>query len=359
VPRVLITGGVGFLGSNIADAMSEAGWDVLLLDTAGPAGELPARQEWRQGDVRDARAMRDAVSGCDVVVDNAALVPVTRSTLAEFRSVNVGGCAVTLDAARGAGAYVVHISSSSIYGLAQEMPVREESPLTPFEDYGRSKLEAEDVVRKRREAGQAVASLRARALLGRGRLGLFELIFSRIRGNHLVPMFGRGGNVLQMCDARDFAGAVLACIDTTASGDYNIGSAVYGTVRADLQGFMDRIGSTSRLVPIPTSAIRAALRPLDMVGLSPFTAWHWHASGATFYCSIDKAREELGWEPQYTNVDALERAYDEFLVGTDGASPHSRPLAGPVARVLRGEWEESPWRGRPFRRRGGRQSWRS
>ena len=43
MPRALITGGAGFLGSNIADAMSEAGWDVLLLDVAGPAGELPPR----------------------------------------------------------------------------------------------------------------------------------------------------------------------------------------------------------------------------------------------------------------------------------------------------------------------------
>jgi len=344
---------------NVANVMSDAGWDVLLLDVAGPAGELPPRQEWRHGDIRDARAMRDAVRGCDVVIDNAALVPVTRSTLAEFRSVNVGGCAVTLDAAREVGAYAVHISSSSIYGLADHMPVREDTPFAPFEEYGRSKAEAEGVVRARREGGQAVASLRARALLGRGRLGLFELIFSRIRSNHLVPMFGRGGNVLQMCDARDFAAAVLACVDQTASGDYNVGSAVYGTVREDLEAFMQRIGSRSRLVPIPTTAIRAALRPLDFVGLSPFTAWHWYASGATFYCSIDKAREELGWEPQYTNVDALERAYEEFLVGTDGASPHSRPLAGPVARLLRGGWEDSPWRGRPFNRRGGRQAWRS
>jgi nucleoside-diphosphate-sugar epimerase len=358
VPRALITGGVGFLGMNIADAMSEAGWDVLLLDVAGPAGELPPRQEWRQGDVRDARAMRDAVQGCDVVIDNAALVPVTRSTLGEFRSVNVGGCAVTLDAAKDAGAYVVHVSSSSVYGLARDMPVREDSPFMPFEDYGLSKVEAEDVVRVRRERGQAIASLRSRALLGRGRLGLFELIFSRIRSNQLVPMFGRGHNVLQMCDARDFASAVMACIDRTATGDYNIGAAQYGTVREDLEAFMERIGSMARLVPIPTVAIRAALRPLDFVGLSPFTAWHWHASGATFYCSIDRAREELGWEPQFTNVDALERAYQQFLVGTDGTSPHSRPLAGPVARVLRGHWEESPWRGRPFKRRGGRQSWR-
>ena len=177
------------------------------------------------------------------------------------------------------------------------MPVTEATPLAPFEDYGRSKMEAEDVVRRRREAGRARREPPCSALLGRGRLGLFELIFARIRGNRLVPIFGRGSNVLQMCDSRDFAGAVLACIDKESNGDFNIGAGVYGTVRDDLEAFVQRIGSDARLVPVPTTVIRGALRPLDFVGLSPFTAWHWHASGATFHCAIDKAHKSWAGSP--------------------------------------------------------------
>lgn len=334
--KALITGGAGFLGSNIALGLTDAGWDVVLFDVAEPTLAPDPRLDWRRGDVRDRRAVADAAKGCDVVIDNAALVPVTRATLAEFRSVNVGGCAATLDAARAAGAYVVHVSSSSIYGLPRRLPVTEQTPLAPFEDYGRSKAEAEQVVRQRRSEGLRVASLRTRALLGRGRLGLFELVFSQVRSDRRVPMFGRGHNIQQMCDARDFASAVAAAIEHTANGEYNVGAAVFGRVRDDLTAFIERVGSRSTVVPVPPALIRTALRTLNMMRASPFTAWHLHASSASYYCSLDRIEEELGWRPQFTNVDALEHAYGQFLEGHAGASAQSRPLRGALARRLRG-----------------------
>jgi nucleoside-diphosphate-sugar epimerase len=151
-----------------------------------------------------------------------------------------------------------------------------------------------------------------------------------------VPLFGRGTNVLQMCDARDFAAAGLACIDRRANGDYNIGAAEFGTPRADLQALIERVGSRAMLQPVPVWAIRAVLQPLALARRSPFTAWHWHAPASTFYASLDKAERELGWRPRYSNVDALERAYHEYLAGTAGGSPHSAPPSGALARALRG-----------------------
>ncbi len=263
-------------------------------------------------------------------------MPVTRSTAEGFRSVNVDGCKATLDAARAVGAYVVHVSSSSIYGMPDRFPVTEDTPIAPFEPYGASKAEAEHLVHRERAAGLTVASLRSRALLGRGRLGLFELVFSRIRQGKRVPVFGRGDNVLQMCDARDFAAAMLACVERRADGDYNIGAGEYGTPREDLEALIARVGSSAKLLSVPVPAIRAVLQPLDLIGRSPFTAWHWHASGSTFYASLDRARDELGWEPRFSNVDALERAYQEYLDGTAGGSAHSAPLPGALAKALRG-----------------------
>ena len=331
--RALVTGGAGFLGAHLADALAEAGYAVRILDVVEPRA---TEHEFIRADVRDREAMRTAAAGCEVVVDNAALVPVTGSTAEQFRSVNVEGCKATLDAARAAGAYVVHVSSSAIYGKPTRMPVTEETPLAPFESYGASKAEAERLVHRERESGLVISSLRSRALLGRGRLGLFELVFSRIRQGKRVPMFGRGDNRLQMCDARDFAAAALACIERRANGDYNIGAAEFGTPREDLQALIDRLGSTARLQPVPVWAIRSVLQPLALIGRSPFTAWHWHASAATFYASVEKAERELGWRPRHSNVDALERAYHEYLAGSAGGTAHSAPLAGALARVLRG-----------------------
>lgn len=334
--RALITGGTGFLGYHLGAGLNEAGWEVRLLDVNPPPGPLPDGQEFLLADVRDRDAVRQAAAGCEVVIDNAALVPVTRSTPEEFRAVNVGGCKNTLDAARAEGAYVVHVSSSAIYGKPRRMPVTEETPFEPFEPYGESKAEAERLVHRERAAGLTVSSLRSRALLGRGRLGLFELVFSRIRQGKRVPLFGGGHNVLQMCDARDFAAAALACIERRANSDYNIGAAEYRTPREDLQGLIDRLGTAARLQPVPVWAIRAVLQPLALIGRSPFTAWHWHASASTFYASLDRAEQELGWRPAHSNVDALERAYHEYLAGAAGGSAHSAPLGGALARLLRG-----------------------
>jgi nucleoside-diphosphate-sugar epimerase len=334
--RALVTGGTGFLGYHLCAALGEAGYEVTCLDVNRPARPLGAGQSYLEADVRDRTAIMRAAEGCDVVVDNAALVPVTRSTPEQFRDVNVAGCENTLAAAKAAGAYVVHVSSSAIYGKPTAMPVREETPLEPFEPYGVSKAEAEAVVHRERAAGLLVSSLRSRALLGQGRLGLFELVFNRIRQDKRVPMFGRGTNVIQMCDARDFAAAVLACIEQRANGDYNIGASELGTVRENLEALIARVGSSSKLQPVPVALIRAVLQPLAMIGRSPFTAWHWHASAATFHASVAKAERELGWKPRYSNVDALERAYEEFLAGRSGGSAHSAPLKGTLARLLRG-----------------------
>ena len=334
--RALVTGGTGFLGAHLARALSAAGYEVRTLDVNPP--EQPGDHEFVRADVRDAEAVRRAAAGCDVVVDNAALVPVTRASEAEYRAVNVDGCRNALDAAEAAGAYVLHISSSAIYGIPVELPVRTDTRLTPFEPYGRSKAEAERVVEARRSGGLTVASLRPRTLLGEGRLGLFDVIFARVRAGRRVPVFGRGDNRVQMCDVDDFCAAAVAAVERGANGDYNIGSAGYGTVREDLEALIERVGSVARLQPVPAAAIRAVLRPLDAIGRSPFNEWHWRSAPESFYFDISRAREELGWEPRRTNADALENAYGHYVrrLGETGASAHRRPLRGLLARLLRG-----------------------
>jgi nucleoside-diphosphate-sugar epimerase len=335
VPRALVTGGTGFLGVHLAAALEGAGYEVRLLDVNPPErGE----REFVLADVRDAEAVRRAAAGCELVVDNAALVPVTRAGAAEYRAVNVDGCRNTLDAAEAIGAYVLHISSSAIFGVPSELPVTPDTPFAPFEPYGRSKAEAEQVVHERRSAGLVVGSLRPRTLVGEGRLGLFDIIFARIRRGRRVPMFGRGQNRVQMCDVEDFCAAALAAVEQRANADYNIGSAGFGTVREDLQGLIDRVGSRSRLQAVPVWAIRAVLQPLDLVGRSPFNEWHWRSAPAPFYFDISRAREELGWQPRRTNVDALEHAYGLYdrRAGAAGSSAHRRPLRGALARLLRG-----------------------
>jgi nucleoside-diphosphate-sugar epimerase len=317
--------------------LTAAGYDVRGIDLATAGDERPDHELLR-GDVRDARTMTRAVRGCDVVIDNAALVPVTRSTAEGYDSVNVDGCRTTLRAARAEGSYVVHISSSAIYGVPTELPVTASTPLAPFEPYGASKARAEAVLQEERAAGLIASSLRPRTLLGAGRLGIFDVIFARVRAGKRVPLFGSGANRVQMCDVEDFCAATLAAIERRATGEYNVGATKYGTAREDIEGLIEHAGTGAAVLPVPVWMIRAVLRPLEMVGRSPFTRWHWVSAPAPFYFDVSQTIEELGWRPRRSNVEALAHAYDLYAqgAGRHGASAHRRPLSGSLARVLRG-----------------------
>jgi nucleoside-diphosphate-sugar epimerase len=336
VPRALVTGAAGFVGGGLGAALQRSGFEVRGLDLREPEGD--GLDEFVRGDVRDAQAMMEAASGCDVVVDNAAAVPITHLSAAEYRSVNVDGCRVTLEAAMAAGSYVLHVSSSSIFGIPDRLPVKDETPLAPFEPYGASKAEAEGVVRRARAGGLSVASLRPRTLLGPGRLGIFDVVFSRVSRGKRVPIFGRGDNRVQLCDLDDFCAAALAAVERRASGEYNVWTAEFGTVKEDLAALIRHAGTGARLQPVPVWAIRAALQPVAALGRSPLTEWHWRSGPTSFYFDIGPTVEELGWRPERTNVDTLVNAYEHYLRRPDGAgsSPHRRPLRGAVARMLRG-----------------------
>jgi UDP-glucose 4-epimerase len=151
MPRYLITGGAGFIGSNIAHALVAGGESVRILDdfsTGRPqnlAG-IADRLEVVRGDLRDPEAVARAVRGIEIVLHQAALNSNPRSITepGPTNAVNVGGTLLMLEAARQAGVRrVVYASSSSVYGESPTLPKTEELPLLPKAPYGVSKLAAE------------------------------------------------------------------------------------------------------------------------------------------------------------------------------------------------------------------------
>jgi UDP-glucose 4-epimerase len=150
--RYLITGGAGFIGSNLAHALVERKESVRILDdfsSGRPKNleEIQDRVEIVRGDLRDPDAVARAVRGVEVVFHQAALNSNPRSIKepGPTNAVNVGGTVLLLEAARKAGVRrLVYASSSSVYGeLSPVLPKTEELPLLPKAPYGVSKLAAE------------------------------------------------------------------------------------------------------------------------------------------------------------------------------------------------------------------------
>jgi len=147
--KALVTGGAGFIGSNLALALVARGHDVRLLDnfsTGHRANLEPLDAEVVEGDLRSYERVAAAVGGVEVVFHQGALPSVPRSIQDPLTStaVNVEGTLNVLLAARDAGVRrVVFASSSSVYGDAPGMPRRESQPLSPLAPYAVSKLAAE------------------------------------------------------------------------------------------------------------------------------------------------------------------------------------------------------------------------
>lgn len=151
----LVTGGAGFIGSNIVERLVEEGQRVRVLDNFS-TGKWENIEPWLdrieliEGDLRDPRTVREAVEGIDYVLHQGAIPSVPRSVDDPMRSheCNATGTLNVLITAREVGAKrVIYASSSSVYGDSPELPKREDMPTNPLSPYAVSKLAGENYCR--------------------------------------------------------------------------------------------------------------------------------------------------------------------------------------------------------------------
>ncbi len=149
--RYLVTGGAGFIGSHIAEALLDQGESVRVLDNLATGREtnlaaLQGRAQLIRGDLRNLEAVRAAVEGVEVVFHQGALASVPRSIADPVTSleININGTQNVLQAAQDAGVRrVVYASSSSIYGNTPTLPKHEQMQPHPVSPYGIHKLTGE------------------------------------------------------------------------------------------------------------------------------------------------------------------------------------------------------------------------
>ena len=308
-----ISGGAGFLGLHLARRLIAAGDSVRTLDVVPlDDAELERDVDERRGDVRDLSQVRELVAGADVVVHAAAALPIQASRQA-IRSVNVDGTENVLRASRDANVRrVVFISSTAVYGIPVKHPIEENDPLIGVGLYGESKIDAEALCRV---AAVETTIIRPKTFVGPERLGVFEILFDWIREGRRIYILGKGHNRYQLLAVEDLVDAVVrAAKEPAAAGEtFNVGAREFGTVREDLGALIAHAGSGSRLQPIPAKPAELALRALGLMHLSPLAEWHYKTAHRDSFVDVAKAQRLLGWEPRYSNREALIRTYDWYL----------------------------------------------
>lgn len=320
--RFLVTGGAGFMGINLIRRLLERGHDVRSYDIAPFTYPEADRVSVLRGDIRSRDLHDAAFEGIDVVVHCAAALPLADPD--EIRSTNVDGTRMMLEAAHQRGIErFIHISSTAVYGIPDHHPLVESDPMTGVGPYGASKVEAEAVCAEFRDKGMILPVVRPKSFVGPERLGAFELLYSFASGGHNFPVLGSGNNLYQLLDVEDLSQAVLLCANGEADAvndTFNIGAEKFGSLRQSFQAVLDRAGFGKRVIGVPAMPAIWTLRALEAVNLSPLYKWIYETASKDSYVSIERAKERLGYQPVYSNEQALIRNYEWYLENRDRIS---------------------------------------
>ena len=234
---LLVAGGAGFIGSNYVRRRVETRPDdsVRVFDKLTYAGRrenlegLGDGVELIVGDIRDRDAVREAVEGCDAIVNFAAESHVDRSihSPGEFIETDVFGTFVLLEAARDAGIRHLQISTDEVYGSIDEGSFTEASPLDPSSPYSASKAGGDLIVSAFSNTYRA-ESLIIRASNNYGPRQhpekLIPLTILNCLAGDPVPVYGDGAQVRNWLFVDDFASAIDAVLENGTPGEaYNVG----------------------------------------------------------------------------------------------------------------------------------------
>ena len=314
--RYLITGGAGFLGINLTRYLLARGQEVTCLDFAAfDYPDVADRVRYVKGDIRDRGAVNRAMEGVDVAVHTAAALPLYSRE--DIFSTDVDGTRNVVDSAFRHGVErVIHISSTAVYGIPDHHPLREEDKLDGVGPYGQAKILAEDVCIAYREQGLCVTVIRPKSFVGPERLGVFALLYDWAKDGKGFPMIGSGKNRYQLLDVEDLCQAIYlaATGDKSVVNDtFNIGAKDFTTMGEDYQAVLDQAGRGKRIVPFPAMPLIWTLRILEFFQLSPLYKWVYETAATDSFVSIEKAERVLGYQPRYSNQQALVRNFQWYL----------------------------------------------
>jgi nucleoside-diphosphate-sugar epimerase len=341
---VFVTGGSGFLGGALLDALAERGETARALARSAAAeavvtarGALPVR-----GDLTDLAALTAAMRGAELVVHCAARLAGSWADLADFERTNVEGTRVVLQAARSAGVpRLVLVSTEQV--VLGDRPLVDADESWPYParwpgPYARTKAEAEQLVLVASTPELATVAVRPRMVWGRGDTTLLPALVDAARSGRLRWVDG-GDHLTSTTHVRNAVEGILAAADRGRGGQaYFVTDGAplpfreFATALLATQGVPAPTGTVSgRVARAAASGAGALWRALPLPGRPPLDLTAVRVVGETCTLRDDRARRELGYEGQVTRARGLaELRSERSPAGSTGQPPFPGPSpAGP------------------------------
>lgn len=319
--RVALVGGAGFIGSRLAPQLEETGAEVRTIDLPGVQAK---GRDVDVGDVRDCDALQKVFADCDCIVNLAAEHRDDVEPLSLYRDVNVDGARNVCDAARARGIRrIVFTSTVAVYGFTDGRTVDENTPFAPFNEYGKTKAEAEQIFREWQAEAPEERSLvivRPTVVFGEENRGNVYNLLKQVWSGRFV-MIGNGKNRKSMAYVENIA-AFLAHSMTFGAGVH-----IYNYVDKpdfDMNTLVDRarqtmgVKSRSR-IRVPYSVGMVIGKSLDVVARTVGRSFPISAIRIEKFCAntvFETGVADAGFSAPVALEDGLERTIRaEFLEG--------------------------------------------
>ena len=327
--KCLVTGGSGYLGSSLIEFLSKEFNQITNFDVSP---NKKSNINFFQGDIKNIVDINKATKNIDIIYHCIAKVPVTKNKK-EFYLINNLGTENLLKAAiENNVKKVIYISSSAVFGIPSNLPIRENDDRIAVEEYGKSKIEAENLCIEYMKKGLDITIIRPRTILGETRLGIFGLLFEWIENNNNIPVLNNGKNFYQFIDIRDLNEAIYLASISKGSNIFNIGAEKFSSIYELLSNLINTVKSTSNIKNLEKNLIFKMLFLISKSNLIPLQEYHFKVYGESVFFDISKAKKVLNWQPKYSCDQSILDSYNAYInikksdKLNEGGSPHNSLL---------------------------------
>ncbi len=318
--KIFITGGAGFLGINLIRYLLKENHSIISLDISDFNYEDVHNKIVNiKGDIRNKNLLNEVINEIDIIIHTAAALPLYKKE--DIFSTDIDGSKNLLEVAFNKKVKkFIHITSTAVYGIPKHHPIYEDDKLDGVGYYGQAKIEAEEICLDFRKRGMCVPILRPKSFIGPERLGVFALLYDWANDGKNFPVIGKGENKYQLLDVEDLCNAIDLCIklpEDIVNDTFNIGAKIFSTMKEDYQAVLDFAGYGKKIISLPEKPIILILKILEELKLSPLYKWVYETASKDSFVSIEKAERVLGFNPKYSNKDALIRNYKWYIENLD------------------------------------------
>lgn len=318
--RIVIFGGLGFLGSKLSNKLSKIGLDVVVVDKVENKDILNKNIKYIKLDLtKNSFENFLDIKKKDIFINLASRqyhnkIPYFgRQNWFDELNLHVSNKTIQLAINKEITGYIF-FSTDMVYGIPQSNNITEKQITNPIGEYGKSKLKAELNLLKISKNKIPLTIFRPRLITGPGRLGILKKLFNLIYNSNIVPLIGNGNNCYQMVSVDDCISAIISSIENEIPNEiFNLASKEKIKVKNLIKNLIIHANSNSKVFPLNAQITQNILRISEIFGFNIMFKEQYKIADKDIFLDITKATRLLNWQPKYDDQNMINEAYNFWI----------------------------------------------